>query len=161
MDINWASELAELLSRLSETQKQLLALLANKHKLLMNRDHEGLAALATDEQSLCEELKSCHERRQEILEQAASAGLPSDSIQSLATTLPEQQSQTLRTSIDESMERSHLLRHESVTQWVVVQRTMLHLSHILEIIATGGQTQPTYGKGGVTENSGALMDQAV
>jgi hypothetical protein len=42
-----------------------------------------------------------------------------------------------------------------------VQRTMLHLSHMVEIIATGGQLKPTYGKGGATTNSGALMDQAV
>ncbi len=161
MDINWTSELAELLGRLSETQKQLLGLLAKKREFLMQRDHEGLAAMASEESLLCEELKSCHDQRQHLLEQAAIAGLPSDSIRSLATALPEEQSQTLRKPIDESIERTSLLRHESVTQWVVVQQTMLHLSQILEIIATGGQPQPTYGKGGSTENSGALMDQAV
>ncbi|NOY43029.1 MAG: flagellar protein FlgN [Planctomycetes bacterium] len=161
MDINWASELAELLGRLSETQNQLLALLASKRELLMQRDHEGLASLAPQEGALCDELKSCYEQRQHLLKQAATAGLPSDSIQSLATALPTEQSQTLRKPIDESIERSRLLRHESITQWVVVQRTMLHLSQILEIIATGGQPQPTYGKGGVQENSGALMDRAV
>jgi hypothetical protein len=32
---------------------------------------------------------------------------------------------------------------------------------MLEIIATGGRTQPTYGKGRSAEHSGALMDQAV
>ncbi len=161
MDINWTSELAELLGRLSETQKQLLALLANKRQLLMNRDHAGLAALASDEATLCDELKSCHEHRQQLLKQAANVGLPSDSIQSLATALPETETDSLQKPLEKSIERARLLRHESVTQWVVVQRTMLHLSHILEIIATGGQSQPTYGKGGSTENSGALMDQAV
>ena len=87
MEINWTAELAELLGRLSKTQNQMLSLLANKREMLMERNHEGLAALAVDEASLCEELKSCHEQRQYLLDQAASAGLPSDSIQSLATAL--------------------------------------------------------------------------
>ena len=161
MEINWTTELAELLGRLSETQKQLLTLLANKRELLMKRDHQGLAALAVDEQSLCKELQACHDRRQQLLEQAAKEGLPADSIQALATSLPEKQAQQLNEGLEQSVERSRLLRHESIAQWVVVQRTMLHLAHILEIFATGGQSQPTYGKGGATENSGSLMDQAV
>jgi hypothetical protein len=161
MDINWTSELAELLGRLSETQKQLLALLASKREFLIQRDHEGLAALAADVAALCDELQSCHDRRQQLLAQAATAGLPSDSIQSLTTALPQSEAQSLHKPLEQSIERARLLRHESVAQWVVVQRTMLHLSHILEIFATGGQTQPTYGKDGSTSNSGALMDQAV
>ena len=161
MNINWESELAELLNRLSTSQQQLLSLLATKHDLLLSRDHDGLAQLAPKEQELCDELQSCHTRRHELLEQAAQAGLPSDSIQSLSEALPEEEANTLRKPVQESLERSRLLRHQSISQWVVVQRTLLHLSHLLEIFATGGQTQPTYRKGGSTESSGALMDQAV
>lgn len=161
MDIHWETELAELLSRLSNSQQQLLALLAKKGDLLASRDHEGLAALMPEEQSLCEELQACHQRRQELLEQAEAAGLPSDSIQSLASALPRETAKPLEKPIQDSLERSRLLRHQSVTQWVVVQRTLLHLSHMLEIIATGGQSKPTYGNGGASNSSGALMDRAV
>ena len=49
----------------------------------------------------------------------------------------------------------------SLAQWVAVQRTVLHLSQMLEIIATGGRSQPTYGMGVGSQRSGALMDQAV
>ncbi len=161
MEIHWESELAELLNRLSTAQQQLLSLLSRKHDLLAHRNHEGLAELAPEEEALCAELQSCHEQRQHLLEQAELAGLPSDSIQALAKALPQEETQTLRQPLQESIERSRLLRHQSIAQWVVVQRTLLHLSHLLEIFATGGQTQPTYREGGVTESSGALMDQAI
>jgi len=161
MEINWESELAELLGRLSNAQQQLLSLLSSKHDLLMSRDHEGMAKLAVEEESLCTELQACHEQRQQLLEQAALAGLPSDSIQSLTEALPGEDAKKLRPPVEQSIERSRLLRHQSIAQWVVVQRTLLHLSHLLEIFATGGQSQPTYRKGGTTESSGALIDQAV
>jgi hypothetical protein len=44
---------------------------------------------------------------------------------------------------------------------VVVQRTLIHLSQMLEIIATGGQMQPTYGKKESVQARGALVDRAV
>lgn len=161
MDINWESELAELLDRLATTQQDLLGLLSQKHDLLIQRDHHALAALAPREERLCTELQACHELRQQLLDQAADAGLPADSIQSLTAALPEEAAQSLQQPIDESKQRSQLLQHQSISQWVVVQRTVLHLSQMLEIIATGGQLQPTYGKGGPAENSGSLMDQAI
>ena len=161
MDINWDSELAELLERLANTQQELLALLSQKHDLLMSRNHQGLAALAPQEQTLCDQLQACHEQRQQLLEQAAAAGMPADSIRSLAGALPKEKAQMLQQPLDEANHRSRLLRHQSIAQWVVVQRTVLHLSHMLEIIATGGQLQPTYGKGSSPDNSGSLMDQAV
>ncbi len=161
MEIHWESELAELLGRLSRSQQQLLSLLSSKHDLLTRRDHKGLAELVPKEEALCAELQACHQRRQQLLEQAELAGLPSDSIQSLSESLPEEEAKQLRLPMEESIERSRLLRHQSVAQWVVVQRTLLHLSHLLEIFATGGQTQPTYREGGATESSGALIDQAM
>jgi hypothetical protein len=161
MDIPWESELAQLLQRLAKTQQQLLELLAQKHDLLLGRDHQGLAALAPQEEALCLELQACHDHRQHLLEQAAEAGLPADSIQSLTKALPAEQAQGLLQPIDETNQRSQLLRHQSLSQWVVVQRTLLHLSHMLEIVATGGQLKPTYGKDAASTNSGSLMDQAV
>ncbi|MGI9429747.1 MAG: flagellar export chaperone FlgN [Bythopirellula sp.] len=161
MDIPWESELAELLDRLAASQQNLLGLLAQKHELLLKRDHSGLAALAPQEQQLSADLQACHEQRQLLLERAADAGLPADSIRSLTQALAPEQTQALQGPLEESQQRSHLLRHQSLSQWVVIQRTVLHLSQMLEIIATGGQLQPTYGKDGSASTSGSLMDQAV
>ncbi len=161
MDIIWESELAELLERLAATQQQLLGLLSQKHDLLMKRDHSGLAALVPQEENLCAELQACHDLRQQLLDRAAEKGLPADSIQSLTQALPAEEAQSLKKPLQKTTRQSQLLRHQSIAQWVVVQRTVLHLSHMLEIIATGGQLQPTYGKGGSVDNSGSLMDRAV
>lgn len=161
MELHWETELAQLLSRLSGAQQQLLVLLDRKRECLVNRDGAGLSALLPQEQELCAELEACHVRRQELLAQAAADGLPSDSIRTLADNLPLGSTQSLKQSIDEANRRSRLLRHQSMAQWVAFQRTMLHLSHMIEIIATGGQLKPTYGRGGTSTSSGALMDQAV
>lgn len=160
MELQWESELAQLLARLSDAQRQLLNLLDRKREQLMKRDHAALAALLPEEEHLCAELQACHEQRQQLLDRAAAEGMPADSISHLATALPRQASQTLGPSIDEANRRSRLLRHHCVAQWVAMQRTMLHLSHMVEIIATGGQLKPTYGKGDSASGSGALIDQA-
>ncbi|MHC4407137.1 MAG: hypothetical protein ACYTG0_46590, partial [Planctomycetota bacterium] len=61
--------------------------------------------------------------------------------------------------VHEATGRARLLQHQSLTNWVVVQRTLIHLSQMLEIIATGGQKQPTYGKEELVEPHGALVDR--
>ena len=160
MNIHWDDELGQLFNRLSAVQEALLSLLAKKHDLLLAKDHEALAQLLPQEQSLCTELQSCYEHRQMLLERADEQGLPSDCLRSLAGALPADQSDKLQQPLDEAQRRSRLLQHQSLTHWVVVQRTLLYLSHMLEIIATGGRQNPTYGKDAPVQNSGALMDQA-
>jgi hypothetical protein len=165
-DNHWETELADLLTRLSSTQQELLSLLANKRELLLARDLEGLARLVPQEEALSAELQSCFETRKQLLQQAAGQGLPAKSIRELASALPGQQAARLREPIDQASGQARLLRHQSLSQWVVVQRTLLHLSQMLEIIATGGRGQPTYDKGPYPKNqphatSGALMDRAV
>ena len=54
-----------------------------------------------------------------------------------------------------------LLRHQSLTNWVLAQRALVHLSQMIEIIATGGRMQPTYGNGAPSFATGNLVDHAV
>jgi FlgN protein len=155
------SQIAELLHRVSVAQDELLALLAHKRELLGNRDHRALAALSPREEELAAELRACHDARTKLLASASQQGLPSDSIESLAGSLPNGHAGPLHQPILEAKNRAELLQHESLAQWVVMQRTVLHLSQMLEIIATGGRSRPTYEKGRSVETSGALMDRAV
>ena len=158
--MNWESELAGLLQRLSAAQRELLSLLATKRQLLVSRDHEALAALAPREEELAHELQACQQQRQDLLAQADVAGLPSDSLAELTASLPRKAAAALQKPVDEARDRARLIRHECLSQWVAVQRTVLHLSQLLEIIATGGRPQPTYGNGRGAERSGSLIDQA-
>lgn len=157
----WESAIGELLSRLSAAQQELLSLLATKRTLIVERDYEALNALAPREEELGAELRACHQRRQQLLAEADAEGLPGGSLTDLTAALPKTASATIAGPVADARNRSRLIRHECLAQWVAVQRTVLHLSQMLEIIATGGQGQPTYGRGRGAERSGALIDQAV
>ena len=155
------SDVAGLLSELSAVQTDLLGVLTRKRTLLAAGDSAALGAIATEEQDLVVRLQACQERRQRLLAQAADQGLPSDSIKSLSKTLPALSRKRLRGELDAARERSRLLQHECLTNWVLVQRTLLHLSQMIEIIATGGRMKPTYGNGSDRQDQGALVDRAV
>jgi hypothetical protein len=157
---NWESEIADLLAELSDVQTAVLDTLHEKRRILATNDHEALKSIAEREQQLIVRLQVCHERRQQMLARAAGEGMPADSIRSLSERLPAEGRDRVQASIREAADRSRLLQHQSLTNWVLVQRTLLHLSQMIEIIATGGRPRPTYGKGSDRAPGGALVDRA-
>jgi hypothetical protein len=167
MDDVWESDIAALLTELAEVQSALLGLLAEKRQILATSDHQALTAMASREQQLIDRLQACHNRRQELLARAQSEGLPADSILSLSNRLPPENRERVQAGLTQASEQSRLLQHQSLTNWVLVQRTLLHLSQLIEIIATGGRLKPTYGNGSDRHASrrdaivgGALVDRA-
>jgi hypothetical protein len=66
----------------------------------------------------------------------------------------------VQASIEEAARRGQFLQQQCLTNWVLVQRTLLHLSQMIGIIATGGRPMPTYGNGSDRAVSGALVDRA-
>jgi flagellar biosynthesis/type III secretory pathway chaperone len=161
MDHHWDDELAALLNNLSAAQSELLEVLTRKRELLVASDLEGLEALEPRERDLAQRLQACHQQRAQLLKRAASEGLPGDSIRSLSGRLPASSQQEIGKRVDEAASRSRLLRHQGLTNWVLVQRKLLHLSQLLEIIATRGRMRPTYGRGSAPQSaSGAFVDQA-
>ena len=156
---DWERELGELLALLSTTQGELLKLLGEKRAILVQGDLSGLEAIQPREEAIVAQLQICQLRREELLQRAAGEGLPNDCLRSLALAFPQEGAGELRSQIGEAEQRTRLLRHQSLTNWVLVQRTLLHLSQILEIIATGGQPQPTYGNE-AGARGGSLVDQA-
>jgi len=159
MKIAWESEFAKFLTDLSAVQAESLEILSRKRELLVAADAEGLSEIADREQGLIQRLGGCLEHRQRLLEQAAGDGLPSDSIRSLSAALPAGQKCSWAGQLDETARQARLLQHHSLTNWVLVQRTLIHLSQMLEIIATGGRPKPTYEKGNSAEATGSLVDR--
>ena len=51
-----------------------------------------------------------------------------------------------------------ILQHHSLANWVLAQRSLLHVSQLLEIIATGGRMQPTYGDSESVHARGSLVN---
>jgi hypothetical protein len=160
MDIAWENELATLLTDLLAVQDQLLGILTRKQQLLVAADAEGLATIGSEEQRLLGVLQDCMTRRKQLLARAAEEGLPAESIRALTESLPKSQRSQFDPQVQLAASRARLLRHHSLTNWVVVQRTLIHLSQMLEIIATGGRLKPTYGEGEPVNASGGLVDRA-
>jgi hypothetical protein len=160
METSWESELATLLNDLLAVQDELLGTLTKKRQLLVDTDTDGLAAVGRQEEKLIGSLQECLKRREELLARAHQEGLPSASIRALSRALPGAQRGELDDRVRQAGSRARLLKHHSLTNWVLVQRTLIHLSQMLEIIATGGQLQPTYGEGEPAGASGALVDRA-
>ena len=161
MNDGWESEIGGLLTELADVQGALLGVLDEKRRMLAAGDHEALTAMAGREQQLLDRLQACHEQRQQLLARAGAEGLPADSIRSLSDHLPTESRGRVQAVIRDAADRSRLLQHQSLTNWVLVQRSLLHLSQMIEIIATGGRPRPTYGKGSDRAPSGALVDRAV
>ncbi|MEA1951679.1 MAG: flagellar export chaperone FlgN, partial [Planctomycetota bacterium] len=145
METAWDSELANLMTDLLATQDETLRVLARKRELLLAGDGEGLAALDVEEQRLVERLQGSLDRREQLLKLAAEQGLPHKNLQSLSESLPKGTiGRERRDQLKLAKARARLLRHHGLTNWVVAQRTLIHLSQMLEIIATGGRLRPTY-----------------
>ncbi len=157
---DWEQEIASFLERLSSVQEQVLALLAEKRQLLAKADQPGLVALQTREREAIQALQECHAWREEFLRQAKLSGLPGNNLRELTASLSRDARQQLHPRIQAATSRARLLQHDSITNWLVNQKTLIHLSQILEIIATGGQLQPTYGKENQDGSRGSLVDQA-
>lgn len=160
MDTAWDDEIGGLLHELSAVQGELLGLLDEKRRLLVRADVRGLEAMQSREQAIVGRLQACHERRAELLAEAESEQLPADSIRSLAAALPAQRARPLRQQLAESGARWRLLQHQCLANWVLAQRSIVHLAQLLEIIATGGKSRPTYGNGPNSGQQGALIDHA-
>ena len=154
------TDIASLLDELSAVQSELLNVLQRKRQCLLDQNAAGLADIAADETQILSRLQACHDRRGELLADAASEGRPADTLRSLAGTLPRMQRRAVETQIRDAESRSRLLQHHSLTNWVVTQRTLLHLSQLLEIIATGGRIKPTYGNGESSSPGGSMLDHA-
>jgi len=154
------AEVAQLLNDLSDIQDELLQVLTDKRQHMVSGDLAGMTALQPREERMIARLQACQEQRQQLLARAAEEGLPATDVRSLASALPKARRGNLGAQVKTASSRARLLEHQSLTNWVLVQRTLIHLSQMLEIIATGGRLQPTYGRGEPVGSSGSLLDQA-
>lgn len=160
-DVRWDEEITSLLADLSDVQQEILEHLATKRELLSKGDVEGLSAQQDREASLVARLEACQNRRRRLLEQANEEGRRVLSLQQLSTTLSAADRDRISPILAKVANRAQLLRHHSLTNWVLAQRHLIHVSYLIEILATGGKPRPTYEKGGSATGSGALVDQAV
>jgi flagellar biosynthesis/type III secretory pathway chaperone len=157
--LDFEAAISALLDELSNVQTELLDVLQQKRHALAAADLPQLAELQPREEALAVRLSVCQHRRGELLAAAAQEGLPSDNVAKLATRVSPGKSGALGQRVKETASRLRLLRHQSLANWVLAQRSLLHVSQLLEIIATGGRMQPTYGDKESVHSRGSLVNQ--
>lgn len=159
MPIDWEDELTELLDDLLVTQHQMLELLDQKRTAMTARNLEEIQRLQPLEEALCQRLLDCQQRRSEMLEVAQQENLPVQNLSMLGQTVTKDQGSEIPKKVVEANNRSIRLKHQSLTNWIIAQRNLLHVSQLLEIIATGGGKTPTYGGDGESGQNGFVLDQ--
>ncbi len=153
----WESELSAYLAELTNVQQELLVVLGEKRKKMAALDLPGLEALQPQAAALAQRLAQCQSRRMELLEQAAREGRSATNLRDLAKSLATTAPSPLAPAWGEATARNEQLRQQSLTNWIIAQRTLLHVAEMLQILATGGRLQPTYGPGESIHASGGLF----
>jgi len=159
--VDWEADLTTLLDELSNVQTELLDVLAAKRDSMACNDMQQMLELHPRAEALCERLRSCHQRREHLLVAAKEQGIPAENLGNIASTLSNARRGKVTKQMTAASARMRLLQHQSLANWVLAQRTILHLSQLLEIVATGGRMQPTYSRDEPSDSRGALVDKEV
>jgi hypothetical protein len=155
------TQVGQLLDELSRVQAEMLEVLAAKREKMASNDLEGVASLQPRVEDLCQRLQNCYHRRGALLATSASGGRRADSLGALIGQLPGERSRELTAQARNVSQQMRLVQLQTVTNWVLAQRSLLHLAQLLEIIATGGRLQPTYGRDDSPATPGALVDREI
>lgn len=156
---DWELSLATLLTEISSLQDELLNVLRQKRSRMAGGDVGGMDEGQVREEALGERLEACLQRRTDLLASAGRDGLVADNLFDLAARVDRDPGRGLAGRVRDTSRRMRLVQDESLTNWVLAQRSLLHVSQLLEIIATGGRLQPTYLSGDSVHARGALVDQ--
>ena len=138
-------QITTFLRELSTIQDNTLAFLKRKGELLGKADTKGLVAIADEEEIVMDRLQNVFEQRQQILEEAKDSGLPHENLESLAARIDKVHlGHSLEEQCRATIGKSKQLQHQSLSNWVLAQRTAIHLSQLMDIISTQGRPSPTY-----------------
>jgi hypothetical protein len=157
--VDFETDISALLDQLTSVQSELLDVLRQKRDALAAADVARLAELQPQEEQLAERLRQCQERRTELLALARQQGLPHENMANLASKVSGGKRGGLGQKVKTASTQMRLLQHHSFANWVLAQRSLLHVSQLLEIIATGGRMQPTYGDKESVHARGSLLNQ--
>jgi hypothetical protein len=151
--------LDQLLVELAKHHESTLALLDEKLLRLRNLDGPGLKALQPKEEASAAALERYVRSRQQLLAEAADAGIQAASLRELVGHLPGQEQQRTARVLERALALGRSVQQRCVTNWVLGQRAWLHTNQLLQILG-GGESDATYGQTGSTRG-GTLIDQAV
>jgi hypothetical protein len=157
------SAVADYLDEYLDVQQSLLDVMTAKLDVLAKRSLEEARALDAREADLVERLKACVERRQGLLAdpELNETGQPTLKriVQTIAKSDQDAADLSLSRRFDVAEKNNRELRMRSVSAWVLAQRSVVHWSQMLEIVAAQGKNVPTYKRDRKLRSRGALMDR--
>ncbi|MCL2347005.1 MAG: flagellar protein FlgN [Planctomycetaceae bacterium] len=158
----WRSELVAFLERLQIVQNEIMTMADKKRQLFGNNDMIAVANMESDEQLGIVQMRECLAKREKLLQYAAAEGLPSESVETLAKEVVPKSDDEFYRLLRSVQFQTRLLQQHNLTNWVIAQRSVLHVSQILEIIATRGLKKSTYtrkhGKN-IGASGGSIVDK--
>lgn len=159
-DKSWPAATEEFFHELLDAQRVLEGLFRSRSWRVVSP--EGVStSIASPPSEPIERLHRCYQRRAELLQAARAAGLPNHSLSAVVEALNEGETKRrLQQLVTEASRGTRQLQLAGVTQWMLAQRSMTHVTQLLEILATGTPQPPTYGNGAVSTARGGLLDEA-
>ncbi|MDR2756847.1 MAG: flagellar protein FlgN [Planctomycetaceae bacterium] len=136
-------EIITFLNQLVTVQEKILDVLKKKQALLVKPDKESLAAITVEEERTLILLQQTLEHREKILESAQEQGYKVDSIRMVCEQIFPNPSEW-RLLVNAAQNRNKQIRYLALANWTVSQKSLIHLTQILEIIETRGQGKTTY-----------------
>jgi hypothetical protein len=156
----WQGAAEEFLRDLIAAQEGLLAELAKRRQRPVGSEQDE-PGVAPAEEALLERLEHCRQRRAELLEAAAKAGLPAHTLRAAVASIADRAAaRRLQALSEQAQAAGRRVRLEGITHWMLAQRSLAHVGQLLEILATGAPQPPTYGNGAVSTARGGLLDEA-
>ena len=159
------SAVADYLDEYLDVQQALLDVMTAKLDVRTKRTLEEARALDAREAELVERLKACVEKRQGLLVDPELNAVGAPTLKRLVEAVAESDEDedeadaTLFRRFDAAEKNNRELRMRSVSAWVLAQRSVVHWSQMLEIVAAQGQNVPTYKRDRKLRSRGALMDR--
>lgn len=156
------TRLTTFLDRLERVQAALVELFAEKRRSLVTARTSELAQLAAREAEAAKALQEVVADRSRLLSDARRSGYRTDSIGGLVPLMgalvPAEWVERLRRAEAVAAQ----LREESWVHWIISHRCYNHYTELLDLIAHGGETSPTYSRQpDRSAAGGVLLDASV
>lgn len=151
------TRIIEFLKQLASAQEKTLKILQEKQTLLVKPEQKALTEIAVEEADALDQLRLAVEKREKILTEAREQGHDVETVQELCEKLFPNNFEAKKL-LNIAQNRSRQLRFLALTNWTISQKSIIHLSQLLEMIETKGQGKTTYKP---TKNSegGGLVDR--
>ncbi|MEZ6135506.1 MAG: hypothetical protein R3C53_11410 [Pirellulaceae bacterium] len=154
--------LESYLLRIRETNARWSAWMRSMEQAAMQADANELSEVESRAATLMDELKSFGLDRQQLLDDAAVAGLRASNLLGLARLLPAWERPSLRTAAMTAKQQLSSLRRLHVATWILISQRLQALQDSKDIMMAGAVQRSVYATGKrIDGEGGQLLDASL